>query len=471
MAQGSTNNIKLWRVMVIAVICWVALSGLERNLAADNEEAYKGLKIFSEVIDIIEKNYVEETEERDLIEKAIQGMVQRLDPHSAFLPPEALEDLQVDTQGEFGGIGIQIEMPDGVLTVVSPIDGTPAAEAGIQAEDKIIKVDGELTKDMTILEAVKKMRGPKGTEVVITIFREGVAEPIDFKLIRDTIPIESVRSGLIRDGYGYVRITNFREKTTADLREALATLESGSVPLKGLILDLRNNPGGLLDQSVDVADLFLEQGIIVSMKGRNDRDQRVFSATPNLIKRDYPMVVLINNGSASASEIVAGALQDQKRALILGTTSFGKGSVQNVEALRDGYGLKLTIARYYTPSGESIQAQGIIPDIEVLPKIIEDDDTDLNRGLLIKEKDLKNHLEPEITEAETTDPEPEKKAVKSKKNGDDEEKKGEQEEEDKKDPPAAKRGGFNPELLMSDWQVVRALEILVGYDVFKGLGQ
>ncbi len=471
MAQGSTNNIKLWRVMVIAVICWVALSGLERNLAADNEEAYKGLKIFSEVIDIIEKNYVEETEERDLIEKAIQGMVQRLDPHSAFLPPEALEDLQVDTQGEFGGIGIQIEMPDGVLTVVSPIDGTPAAEAGIQAEDKIIKVDGELTKDMTILEAVKKMRGPKGTEVVITIFREGVAEPIDFKLIRDTIPIESVRSGLIRDGYGYVRITNFREKTTADLREALATLESGSVPLKGLILDLRNNPGGLLDQSVDVADLFLEQGIIVSMKGRNDRDQRVFSATPNLIKRDYPMVVLINNGSASASEIVAGALQDQKRALILGTTSFGKGSVQNVEALRDGYGLKLTIARYYTPSGESIQAQGIIPDIEVLPKIIEDDDTDLNRGLLIKEKDLKNHLEPEITEAETTDPEPKKKAVKSKKNGDDEEKKGEQEEEDKKDPPAAKRGGFNPELLMSDWQVVRALEILVGYDVFKGLGQ
>ena len=246
MAQGRTNNIKLWRVMVIAVICWAFVTGSGQKLAADNEETYKGLKLFSEVIEIIKKNYVEETDERDLIEKAIQGMVERLDPHSAFLPPEALEELQVDTQGEFGGIGIQIEMRDGVLTVVSPIDGTPAAEAGIQAGDKIIKVDGELTKDMELWEAVKKMRGPKGTKVVITIFREGAAEPIDFTLVRDTIPIESVRSGLIREGYGYVWITNFREKTTADLTEALEALESGPVPLKGLILDLRNNPGDCL---------------------------------------------------------------------------------------------------------------------------------------------------------------------------------------------------------------------------------
>ena len=469
MTQGGTNNFRLWRVMVIAVICWVALTGLGRNLAADNEEAYKGLKIFSEVIDIIEKNYVEETDERDLIEKAIQGMVERLDPHSAFLPPEALEELQVDTQGEFGGIGIQIEIRDGVLTVVSPIDGTPAAEAGIQAEDKIIKVDGELTKDMALWEAVKKMRGPKGTNVVITIFREGVAEPIDFELTRDTIPIESVRSGLIREGYGYVWVTNFREKTTADLTEALETLESGPVPLKGLILDLRNNPGGLLDQSVSVADLFLEQGTIVSMKGRNDRDQRVFSATPNQVKRDYPIVVLINNGSASASEIVAGALQDQKRALILGTTSFGKGSVQNVEALRDGYGLKLTIARYYTPSGKSIQAQGIVPDIVVQPKIMEADEADLNKGLMIKEKDLKNHLEPENNDTETDEPEPKKEDVKRKKKNSD--KNGDKEEEDEKVQPASRRDPFNPENLQSDWQVMRAFEILVGYDVFKGLSQ
>lgn len=463
MAQGGKNSITLWRAMVIAVICWVSIAGLGRNSAADNEEAYKGLKIFSEVIDIIEKNYVEETDERDLIEKAIQGMVQRLDPHSAFLPPEALEELQVDTQGEFGGIGIQIEMSDGVLTVVSPIDGTPAAEAGIRAEDKIIKVDGELTKDMELWEAVKKMRGPKGTQVVITIFREGVAEPIDFELIRDTIPIESVRSGLIREGYGYVWITNFREKTTADLTEALKALESGPVPLKGLILDLRNNPGGLLDQSVSVADLFLEQGTIVSMKGRNDRDQRVFSATPGAVKRDYPIVVLINNGSASASEIVAGALQDQKRALILGTTSFGKGSVQNVEALRDGYGLKLTIARYYTPNGKSIQAQGIVPDIEVEQKIVEADEADSSKGLMIKEKDLKNHLEPEKVKTEITESEPKEGDVKrDTKTGD---------AEEGTPPPVSGRGRFSPENLRSDWQVMRALEILVGYDVFKGLNR
>jgi carboxyl-terminal processing protease len=395
-------------------------------------------------------------------------MVQSLDPHSAFLTPDAMKELQVDTQGEFGGIGIEIHMPDGVLTVVAPIDGTPAAEAGIQASDRIIKVDGELTKDMGLLEAVSKMRGPKGTEVTITVWREGASEPIDFELIRDTIPIDSIRSALIQDGFGYVRITNFQEKTTSDLTDALETLENGEVPLKGLILDLRNNPGGLLDQSVSVADLFLEHGTIVSMKGRSERDQRVFSALPNKVKRDYPIVVLINNGSASASEIVAGALQDHKRALILGTTSFGKGSVQNVESLRDDYGLKLTIARYYTPSGNSIQAQGIQPDVEVRRRIIDESEAESGRGLIIKEKDLKNHLEPESNGDEAEDI----GAAEETEASEDENEDADGDEKDEEDTQVrSTRGPVDPEDLKKDWQVVRALEILVGYDIFKGIGQ
>jgi carboxyl-terminal processing protease len=467
MSKGSVKTVKLWRVMLIAVVCWAVFACISRDLSADNQDTYKSLKIFSEVLDIIKNNYVEEVEDRDLIEKAIQGMVQSLDPHSAFLTPDAMKELQVDTQGEFGGIGIEIHMPDGILTVVAPIDGTPAAEAGIQAGDKIIKVDGELTKDMGLLEAVSKMRGPKGTEVTITIWRAGEPEPIDFELIRDTIPIDSIRSALIQEGFGYVRITNFQEKTTPDLTDALETLEDGAVPLKGLVLDLRNNPGGLLDQSVSVADLFLEHGTIVSMKGRDERDQRVFSAIPNKVKRDYPIVVLINNGSASASEIVAGALQDHKRALILGTTSFGKGSVQNVEALRDDYGLKLTIARYYTPSGNSIQAQGIEPDIEVEQRTLDEIQTDKKNGLIIKEKDLKNHLEAEPNGDEEKDSD----EIEEDEESGDEDSGDEDQAEEEDTSVRSSRSPIDPEDLKKDWQVVRALEILVGYDIFKGISQ
>jgi carboxyl-terminal processing protease len=438
----------------------ILLTGTVARIVARVHGRY-GIPVWQPYLDIIKNNYVEEVSDQELIEKAIQGMVQSLDPHSSFLTPDAMKELQVDTQGEFGGIGIEIHMPDGVLTVVAPIDGTPAAEAGIEAGDKIIKVDGELTKDMTLLEAVSKMRGPKGTEVTITVWRAGATEPIDFELIRDTIPIDSIRSALIQEGFGYVRITNFQEKTTSDLADALEVLEDGDVPLKGLILDLRNNPGGLLDQSVSVADLFLEQGTIVSMKGRSDRDLRVFSAIPNKVKRNYPMVVLINNGSASASEIVAGALQDHKRALILGTTSFGKGSVQNVESLRDDYGLKLTIARYYTPSGNSIQAQGIEPDVEVLQRTIDEIPGEKKSGLIIKEKDLKNHLEAEPNGDEAEDSEDVEK--------DEEAVDEDQDEEDNS--VRSSRGPIDPEDLKKDWQVVRALEILVGYDIFKGISQ
>ena len=451
MLKGQLKNFRLWRVMVFAVVCWVAATGFWQDLSADNEETYKGLKIFSDVLDIVEKSYVEPVESRELIEKAIHGMVQSLDPHSSFLPPEALEALQMDTQGEFGGIGIEITMQKGILTVISPIEGTPASRAGIAAGDHIIKVDGESTKDMMLWEAVKKMRGPKGTKVVITVWREGVNEPIDFDLIRDIIPIESVRYLTIQSGYGYVWITNFRESTTQDLKAALETFENGETPLKGLILDLRYNPGGLLNQSVEVADLFLETGAIVSMKGRRAANTKVFKASPNKTKRDYPIVVLINSGSASASEIVAGALQDHKRALILGTTSFGKGSVQNVESLGGGYGLKLTIARYYTPNGRSIQAHGIEPDIEVIQQTIEKTEPDEKKNFVIKEKDLKNHLEPE--ESETDEPgsstdTPENKSGKK----------------------LSRHGPLTAEKLKSDWQITRALEILISYDIFKGMG-
>lgn len=441
--------------MLIAAFIGTLGPGFHRSLSASEEETYKGLKIFSDVIDLIERNYVDEVDAKDLIHKAIQGMVSSLDPHSQLLPPEAFEELQIDTKGEFGGIGIVITMQKGLLTVISPIEGTPAFEAGIKAKDIIVKVDGEPTKDMMLWEAVKQMRGPKGTSVVITVVREGEPEPIDFTLVRDIIPIESVKTYVIKPGYGYIRITNFQDHTTEDLDLALKELESADVPMKGLILDLRDNPGGLLDQAIQISDLFLEGGTIVSIKGRLERHTKTFNAHPDSIKREYPIIILINGGSASASEIVAGALQDHKRALILGSTSFGKGSVQTVESLRDGYGLKFTIARYYTPNGRSIQAQGIVPDIKVKDKIISKDDLDFDDGML-KEKDLKNHLESKPSEA-----------VYEPKASDAED--VVQEDESESDDSKRRDYRYAPldiEGLRSDNQVMRALEILISYQIF-----
>lgn len=449
MKRHGNGYVRLWLLMVAAVLMATVGSGFYRSLSASDSETYQGLKLFSDVIDLVEKNYVDEVDTQDLIHKAIQGMVTSLDPHSQFLPPEAFEELQIDTQGEFGGIGIVITMQKGVLTVISPIEGTPAYEAGIEAGDMIIKVDGESTQDMMLWEAVKKMRGPKGEPVVITIVREGEPKPIDFRLVRDIIPIESVRHMTLKPGYGYIRITNFQNNTTDDLRAALREMESADPPLKGLILDLRDNPGGLLNQAVDVSDVFLDSGAIVSIKGRHSRHTKEFRARPDREIHTYPIVVLINGGSASASEIVAGALQDHKRGLILGTPSFGKGSVQTVETLRDGYGLKFTIARYYTPDGHSIQAQGIEPDIIVRQRYIDPDTVEDDE--MLKEIDLKNHLEAEPNgEAIEDDTEPD---------GDD----GNQ----RRRRPQNKYGPLDAEGLKSDNQVVRALGILVSYDIFK----
>ncbi len=450
MTLKKKRHLRLWLLVVIAALFWTTGAGFYRDISAGSDETYKGLKIFSDVIELIEKNYVDPVDSEKLIHSAIQGMVHSLDPHSSLLPPEAFEELQIDTKGEFTGIGIRITMKDGFVTVISPIEDTPAYKAGIKAHDKIIEVDGQPTKDLR--SAVKKMRGPKGTDVVVTIIRKGFSEPLEFKLVRDVIPIESVRSFVLKPGYGYIRITNFRNETTKDLKEALKKLETDDISLKGLILDLRNNPGGLLNQAVSVSDVFLEKGIILSIKGRKKTHTKIYNAKQNKTKQDYPIIVLINGGTASASEIVAGALQDHQRALIVGTSSFGKGSVQTVESLRDGYGLKFTIARYYTPSGRSIQAEGIHPDIVIKHKVIEKNGEDENENFL-KEKDLKNHLEAEPYKREKKETEPKDKPDEKKKS--------------KMDVDEFSFGTLNPEKLKSDNQIMRALEILISYNIFK----
>jgi len=377
-------------LLLFSAMLWVSISGVHQHLLAGTDKTYEELKVFSDVLDIIEKNYVDPVDSKKLIQGAIRGMISSLDPHSAFLLPQSFKELQIETKGEFSGIGIVITIQDNVVTVVSPIEDSPAYKAGIKAGDQIIKVDGEETQNMMLWEAVKKMRGKKGTSVVITIRRKGQPEPMDFTIVRDIIPLESVRSHLLRPGYGYVRITNFRENTADDVNKALRRLESDETPLKGLILDLRDNPGGLLDQAVKVADIFLDKGKIVSIKGRVKAHSKVYTAHPDKDKHPYPLVLLINAGSASASEIVAGALQDHGRALVLGTSSFGKGSVQTVEPLRDGSGLKLTIARYYTPKGHAIQTRGIVPDIVVEQRVLSESED--KKHPRMKEKDLKNHI-------------------------------------------------------------------------------
>ncbi|RPJ81857.1 MAG: S41 family peptidase, partial [Deltaproteobacteria bacterium] len=309
---------------VFIAVVLISGSGFFRELSADTEETYKSLKIFSDVIEILEKNYVEPVDTKELIQKAIQGMVHGLDPHSTYLLPEDYELLQDDTKGEFSGIGIVINMDKGLLTVVSPIEGTPAHQVGIKAGDIIFKVDGKPTNEMTISEAVKAIKGPIGTTVKLTIVRKDTPKPIDFTVTRNVIPVESVRNIMLKPGYGYVRIYNFTEKTTVDLQDALKRIESEEPKLQGLVVDLRDNPGGLLPEAIGVTDLFLDDGIILSIKGRLEEHNQVYKAQKNEMERKYPIIVLINGGSASAAEIVAGALQDHKRAVVIGTTSFGK---------------------------------------------------------------------------------------------------------------------------------------------------
>jgi carboxyl-terminal processing protease len=342
---------------------WLAAGGAE-TVQAVARESYENIEVFTNILAIVQKNYVDPVSTKQLIDGAINGMLTSLDPHSAYLTPDLYRELQVDTQGSFGGLGIEITVKNGILTVVSPIEDTPAFRAGIKPGDQILKIEGEFTKDMSLVEAVKKMRGPKGTKITLTLRREGVPDLFDVVVTRELIQIQSVKSRGLDKGYGYVRVTQFQEHTDEDLEKAVDKLSRQyDGKLEGLVLDLRNNPGGLLTQAVRVSDLFLDAGMIVYTDGRLESQKQRYYSHKRKSHVDCPMVVLVNGGSASAAEIVAGALQDHRRALILGTQTFGKGSVQTILPLGDSSALRLTTARYYTPRGRSIQATGITPDI------------------------------------------------------------------------------------------------------------
>jgi carboxyl-terminal processing protease len=338
-------------------------------------DTYRQLNLFGDVFERVRSDYVEVPDDSKLIESAINGMLAGLDPHSSYMDPKSFRDMQVQTRGEFGGLGIEVTMEDGLIKVVAPIDETPAAKAGILANDLITKLDDDQVQGMTLNQAVEKMRGPVNTKIKITIMRKGQDKPIEVSLTREVIRVRSVRSQLEGDDVGYIRMTQFTEKTTDGLKKAISdiTAKMSNDKLKGYILDLRNNPGGLLDQAISVSSAFIQRGEIVSTHGRNPEETQRFTAHGGDLTKGKPLIVLINGGSASASEIVAGALQDQKRATILGTRSFGKGSVQTIIPLgSDNGALRLTTARYYTPSGRSIQAKGIVPEIEVLQDLPDD---------------------------------------------------------------------------------------------------
>jgi carboxyl-terminal processing protease len=374
------------------VIFFLAISGiLIGRLSIDNVSAegedYGEVKIFAEILSLVKKNYVDEVDDKDLVRGAIKGMLNTLDPHSSFMAPDIYKEMQINTRGEFGGLGIQISIKDKFLTIIAPIEDTPAYRAGLESGDKIVKIDGETTKDMDLHDAVTLLRRPKGTSVTITIFREGLDEPKDYTIIRDIIKIKSVKSKIIDEDIGYVKITQFQEKTGSELRKSMKELDKKEI--KSLILDLRNNPGGLLNASIDVAGYFMpSEKLVVYIKDRAGERIEYVTSNGNTVY-DYPMIVLVNQGSASASEIVAGALQDWDKAVILGTSTFGKGSVQTVIPLSDGSGLRLTTARYYTPKDRSIQAKGIEPDI-----IVELNAKSKSKGhIAIREKDLEGHLE------------------------------------------------------------------------------
>jgi carboxyl-terminal processing protease len=382
-----------WLLLLFIATCLV-LFGPQRDsgVSAADRNIYKNLKMFNEVLKMVEKNYVEEMDNKTLIDGAINGMMKSLDPHSSYMTADMYKDLEVETRGVFGGIGIEITIKKDVLTVVSPIEDTPAFLAGVKAGDQIIRIDGKSTRDITIMEAVKKLRGPKDSKVAITIMRENMAKPKDIVLTRGVIKIKSIKSRIYDDNIGYIRIASFQERTVDDLRKTLEEIDAKARTPRGLVLDLRNNPGGLLHQAVAVSDVFLKSGIIVTTRGRTKSMETMSMAKEDGHEPTCPIVILVNEGTASAAEIVSGALQDNGRAVVIGTQTFGKGSVQTVIPLEDGSALKLTTAKYYTPKGRSIQAEGIIPDIVV--KYAKPSEDKESADDFIRERDLKGHIEP-----------------------------------------------------------------------------
>ncbi len=371
---------------------------MERTVFAERAESQPlpldTLRIFTEVFGKVKSDYVESVEDQKLLEDAIHGMLAGLDPHSAYLSPESFKEMRIGTEGKFGGLGIEVTMENGFVKVVAPIDDTPAQRAGIKAGDLITRLDGTPVKGMSLNDAVKKMRGKPDTDIKLTVVREGEAKPLEFVITRAIIKITSVKGKQLEPGYAYVRVSQFQSNTADTLRRKLSDLKKqADGNLKGLILDLRNNPGGVLNGAVSVSDMFITDGVIVSTRGRLEESEVKYTATPNDYLKDAPMVVLVNEGSASASEIVAGALQDHGRAVIMGTNTFGKGSVQTILPINNGAALKITTARYYTPNDRSIQATGIVPDVVV-------EDLEFKRkednGSLLRESNLQGHLENEV---------------------------------------------------------------------------
>jgi carboxyl-terminal processing protease len=364
--MGSIQHMKkVVTISVLLLLLTLSLGGGVASKSNDSSATYENLKLFTEVLDIVQRQYVDEVPPKDLIYGAIKGTLRGLDPHSSFLDPEMYKEMQVETSGSFGGLGIEITLKDDILTVVAPIEGTPAYRAGVHPGDRIVKIEGISTKDMQLTDAVKRMRGKPGSKITISIVREGWAEPKDFQIAREQIRVQSVKSQQLEPGIEYIRLRQFQEQTASDLESALEKYTKDN-RIQGLILDLRNNPGGLLTSSVEVTEKFIDSGrLVVYTEGRVRNQNMRFQANSKRVYTDFPMVVLVNQGSASASEIVAGALQDWGRAVVLGTQSFGKGSVQTIIPLSDGSGLRLTTAKYFTPKGRSIHGKGITPDIVV----------------------------------------------------------------------------------------------------------
>lgn len=452
--------------VILLAVSLFSLNAIAKDAPNPKESSYKWLNLFGDVFERVKSDYVEEVDDQKLIESALNGMLSSLDPHSGYLNEKAFKDMQIQTKGEFGGLGIEVTMDNGLVKVVSPIDDTPAAKAGIRAADLISHINDEPVMGMTLSDAVDKMRGKIGTKVNLTVLREGEKEPLHFAITRAVIKIQSVR-GHKEGDIAYVRITSFSEQTGSTLRKTFADLqqEIGKDKIKGLVLDLRNNPGGLLDQAISVSDAFLDKGEIVSTRGRTENSSKRYNAGEGDVTNGLPMVVLINGGSASAAEIVSGALQDHKRAVLMGTKSFGKGSVQTVIPIPEHGAMRLTTSRYYTPSGRSIQADGIVPDIMVEPSKV----VPLKLMGMRHEADLKGHLEKDDSAKAKKDENADQ---------DEEDAVGSQPESKAKDKNAKDKNGKNSDAKdkdskddandsSKDYQLQRALDFLHGIAFYK----
>ena len=428
-------------VIMVFLAGFIAGSLTTSHNSVEATVAYGKLKIFGDVLSIIQGSYVEEVNMDNIVKGAIDGMMLTLDPHSSYLTPEMLKQVEVETKGVFGGLGIEISIKDGILTIIAPIEDTPAANAGLLSGDKIIRIEKEITKNMTVMDAVKRLRGEPGTKVTIVISRESLPEPKTYTLTRELIRIKSVKPRQMSDGIGYIRLTQFQQDSHQEMEKALQEFRKSKEGLKGLILDLRNNPGGLLDQAVRVADAFVESGLIVYTDGRIEAQKMKYAAHKEGTWMGFPIVVMVNAGSASASEIVAGALQDHGRAIIIGQPTFGKASVQTIMPMEDGSALRLTTARYYTPNGRSIQAKGIEPDI-----LVGDGREESTMFPALREVDIERHLRGENEETPSETPASEPK---------------EEKRRPRKLPPEVQKDD------QKDPQLDRAIELLKGWEIFR----